>query len=153
MSYDPYFPEPPAPPGQNWYAPPPDPVPAPAPHSDLHRLRSGYRRLRRVATFTALGYFVLFLLLSGYAPGLMSSRITGGLTIGLLLGLLTLPVALAAIAVYERIARQRVDPLAATIRHQAELAAEAAQGPEARQGRQNRSRPYGWDQPTGGLRA
>ncbi|MFF8513163.1 DUF485 domain-containing protein [Streptomyces sp. NPDC015492] len=107
---------------QPWDAPPP----AAEDREDLHLLRSAYRRLRRVATFTALGYFVVFLFLSGYAPSMMTGGITGGLTTGLVLGLLQLPVALGAIAVYERIARRRVDPLAATIRARAERAAAAA---------------------------
>ncbi|QNP63699.1 DUF485 domain-containing protein [Streptomyces genisteinicus] len=107
----------------------PDPAPA-APAADddrreIRRLGSAYRRLRRVATLTALGYFVLYLLLSGYAPDLMTGRISGGLTTGVLLGLIQLPVALAAIAVYERIARRRVDPLAAAVRDRAEATAAA----------------------------
>ncbi|MFC8760448.1 DUF485 domain-containing protein [Streptomyces sp. NPDC057193] len=117
---------------------------------DLHRLGSAYRRLRRVATFTALGYFVVFLFLSGYAPSMMTSSVTGGLTIGLVLGLLQLPVALAAIALYERIARNNVDPLAAAIRERAEQAAAAA---APRPERQSRSGRPVWQQPTGGARA
>ncbi|MFG2840967.1 DUF485 domain-containing protein [Streptomyces zaomyceticus] len=113
----------------------------------MHRLGAAYRRLRRVATFTALGYFVVFLFLSGYAPSMMTSNITGGLTTGLVLGLLQLPVALAAIALYERIARNRVDPLAAAIR---ERAAQAAAPPPERQG--GSGRPV-WQRPTGGARA
>ncbi|GAA1532364.1 hypothetical protein GCM10009730_47070 [Streptomyces albidochromogenes] len=111
-----------------WQSSPPAPPlpPAPAPthpvvpghHGDLRRLRSAYRRLRRVATLTALGYFTLFLVLSGFAPGLMGGELPGGLTTGLLLGLCQLPVTLAAIAVYERSARHRVDPLAAHLRGQ-----------------------------------
>ncbi|MCQ6555624.1 DUF485 domain-containing protein [Streptomyces sp. C10-9-1] len=89
----------------------------------VRRLGSAYRLLRRVATLTALGYFVLYLLLSAYAPGLMTGSVSGGLTTGVLLGLVQLPVALGAIALYEAIARRRVDPLAAGMR---ERAAEAA---------------------------
>ncbi|MEU9318576.1 DUF485 domain-containing protein [Streptomyces sp. NPDC048295] len=100
--------------------PPPDPagVPAPAPgrHSDLRRLRTAYRLLRRIAALTALGYFVVFLLLSGFAKELLDTQLFGGLNIGLLLGLCQLPVTLVAILVYERTARRTVDPLAARIR-------------------------------------
>ncbi|MEU9297925.1 DUF485 domain-containing protein [Streptomyces sp. NPDC048266] len=128
----------------------PQPPAAANERDDLERLGSAYRRLRRVATFTALGYFVIFLFLSGYAPSMMTSSITGGLTIGLVLGLLQLPVALAAIALYERIARNNVDPLAAAIRERAEQAAAAA---APRPERQSRSGRPGWQQPTGGARA
>ncbi|MER5909281.1 DUF485 domain-containing protein [Streptomyces sp. NPDC001982] len=90
-------------------------------HSDLRILRGAYRRQRRTATFTALGYFTLFLVLSAFAPGLMTSRVTDGVPAGLLLALLQLPVTWLAIALYEHTARRRVDPLADRIRKQAEL--------------------------------
>lgn len=134
---------------QPWDASPQPPA-ATDDRDDLRRLGSAYRRLRRIATFTALGYFVIFLFLSGYAPSMMTSNITGGLTTGLVLGLLQLPVALAAIALYERIARKRVDPLAAAIRERAEQAAAAAAPRPERQSRPGR--PV-WQQPTGGARA
>jgi uncharacterized membrane protein (DUF485 family) len=157
MSYEQYFPDPPRDPGPLWHE---HPGTTPAPNGDLHRLRAAYRRLRRVATLTALGYFTLFLILSAYAPGLMTSGIgDGGLTTGLMLGLCQLPVVLAAIAVYERIARRRVDPLAATIRQHGEEAAEAHRAAEgtrtaqaadtARQGYPYRRGMVGRQRPTG----
>ncbi|WP_405713411.1 MULTISPECIES: DUF485 domain-containing protein [unclassified Streptomyces] len=94
----------------------PAPAPAPGRHSDLRLLRTSYRLLRRIAALTALGYFVVFLLLSGFAKELLDTQLFGGLNIGLLLGLCQLPVILVAIAVYERTARRTVDPLAARIR-------------------------------------
>ncbi|WP_370740978.1 DUF485 domain-containing protein [Streptomyces sp. Ncost-T10-10d] len=89
---------------------------APTRHGDLRRLRTAYRLLRRTAALTALGYFVVFLLLSGFAKDLMDLPLFGGLNIGLTLGLCQLPVTLFAIALYERTARRTVDPLAARIR-------------------------------------
>ncbi|WP_329229709.1 DUF485 domain-containing protein [Streptomyces sp. NBC_01460] len=130
----PHRPAPPPYPGDYlmpWQSSPPPPPPrppapaagsAPAPghHSDLRRLRTAYRRLRRVSTLTALGYFTLFLLLSGYAPALMTRPVgDGGLTTGLLLGLCQLPVTLAAVAVYEWTAHRTVDPLSAGLRDRA----------------------------------
>jgi uncharacterized membrane protein (DUF485 family) len=90
-------------------------------HSDLRILRSAYRRQRRVATLTALGYFVLFLVLSAFAPSLMTDTVSGGLSTGLLLGLCQLPVTWLALALYEHTARRRVDPLADRLRRQARL--------------------------------
>ncbi|MFI6340081.1 DUF485 domain-containing protein [Streptomyces sp. NPDC050535] len=111
-----------------WQPPPPEPPRKRLPrhramgrHSDIRLLRTAYRRLRRVATLTALGYFVLFLLLSAFAPGLMTSEVSGGLSTGLLLGLLQLPVLCLAIGLYEYTARRSVDPMAARIRRQTEL--------------------------------
>lgn len=103
-------------PPPRWPSPPTTPVPAPGHHSDLRRLRGAYRILRRGATLTALGFFTLFLLLSGFAPGLMTHPLGGGLTTGLALGLCQLPVTLLAIALYERTARRTVDPLATELR-------------------------------------
>ncbi|MFI1375187.1 DUF485 domain-containing protein [Streptomyces longwoodensis] len=109
---------------------PPPPAPAPrrqpqhAPlghHSDLRVLRTAYRWQRRVATLTALGYFLVFLVLSACAPSVMTARVADGLPAGLLLALAQLPVTLLAIAVYELTARRHVDPLARRIRHQAEV--------------------------------
>ncbi|MGX1884937.1 DUF485 domain-containing protein [Streptomyces sp. NPDC055287] len=133
------------------------------PRGDVDPLRSGYRKLRRVSTFTALGYFVLFLLLSAFTPGLMTSEITGGLNVGLMLGLCQLPVALAAIALYERIARDRIDPLSATIREQALQVTHETRRPRGRGGYRADAPAYAagqaqaswqWpDEPAGGARS
>ncbi|MDT6984367.1 DUF485 domain-containing protein [Streptomyces lusitanus] len=109
--------QPPAPP-----APPPHRTPRHAPlghHSDLRRLRRAYRWQRRTATLTALGYFVLFLTLSAYAPSFMTGTSAGGVPTGLLLAVGQVPVTWLAVALYEVTARRRVDPLAALIRRQA----------------------------------
>ncbi|WP_078629337.1 DUF485 domain-containing protein [Streptomyces sp. 142MFCol3.1] len=90
-------------------------------HSDIRLLRGAYRWQRRVATLTALGYFVLFLTLSAFAPSLMTNTVSGGLSTGLLLGLLQVPVTCLAIGLYEYTARRTVDPIADRIRKQTEL--------------------------------
>ncbi|MZF90684.1 DUF485 domain-containing protein [Streptomyces sp. SID5643] len=90
-------------------------------HSDLRVLRSAYRWQRRVATLTALGYFVLFLILSAFAPSFMTSTVTDGVPTGLLLALVQVPVTWLAVALYEQTARRRVDPIADRIRRHAEL--------------------------------
>ncbi|MEU2550909.1 DUF485 domain-containing protein [Streptomyces sp. NPDC013313] len=124
MSYDP-----PHPPPYPWQPAPPEPVrpqrtPPRAPlghHSDLRVLRGAYRWQRRTATLTALGYFTLFLVLSAYAPHVMTRDLVDGIPAGLLLALLQLPVTWLAIALYEHTARRHVDPLADRIRKEAEL--------------------------------
>ncbi|MFF3730244.1 DUF485 domain-containing protein [Streptomyces sp. NPDC002476] len=88
----------------------------PTRHGELRRLRTSYRTLRRVAALTALGYFIVFLLLSGFAKDRMQQPLFGGLNLGLALALCQLPVALLAVARYERTARRTVDPLAARLR-------------------------------------
>ncbi|MET8688339.1 DUF485 domain-containing protein [Streptomyces sp. NPDC004732] len=114
-----------------WQPPPAPPPPAPrlprhpAPgrHSDLRRLRGAYRIQRRVATFTTLGYFTLFLVLSALAPSFMTGTVSGGLTTGLLLGLCQLPVTCLALVLFERTARRRLDPLSELLRRQTGAAA------------------------------
>ncbi|MFJ3719173.1 DUF485 domain-containing protein [Streptomyces sp. NPDC090057] len=127
MSHDP----PPSPtyPTYPWQPAPPEPprthrAPAREPlghHSDLRVLRGAYRWQRRTATLTALGYFTLFLVLSAYAPDVMTRDLADGVPAGLLLALLQLPVTWLAIALYEHTARRHVDPLADRIRKEAEL--------------------------------
>ncbi|MCH5673881.1 DUF485 domain-containing protein [Streptomyces gilvus] len=87
-------------------------------HSDLRILRSAYRWQRRTATLAALGYFTLFLVLSAFAPSVMSADVTDGLPTGLLLALIQIPVTWLAIALYEHTARRYVDPIADRIRKQ-----------------------------------
>ncbi|WP_151484027.1 DUF485 domain-containing protein [Streptomyces albicerus] len=116
---------------------PPEPEPTRQPHrhrhtalghhSDIRVLRTAYRWQRRVATLTALGYFTLFLILSAAAPSFMTSEVTEGLTLGLLLGLIQVPVTCVAIALYEYTARRGVDPIAERIRKQTELDAKRAE--------------------------
>ncbi|WP_327268568.1 DUF485 domain-containing protein [Streptomyces sp. NBC_01218] len=126
---------PPPPPFQRDYllpwqsSPPPVPPPprrpgprgtraqAPGRHRDLRRLRTSYRTLRRRSAVTVLGFFTVFLALSAYAPALMARDAGfGGLTIGLLLALVQLPLVLLSLVRYERTARRTVDPLAAELR-------------------------------------
>ncbi|MFF9333659.1 DUF485 domain-containing protein [Streptomyces albogriseolus] len=110
-----------------WQPPaPPPPRPHRAPrhaplghHSDLRRLRRAYRRQRRTATLTALGYFVLFLVLSAFAPSFMTGTVADGVPAGLLLAVGQVPVTWLAVVLYEATARRRVDPLAELIRRQA----------------------------------
>jgi uncharacterized membrane protein (DUF485 family) len=87
-------------------------------HRDLRVLRRAYRWQRRVAAFAALGYFTSFLVLSALAPHIMTRPATGGLSVGMLMGLVQLPVTWLAIALYGYTARRFVDPLARRVRRQ-----------------------------------
>ncbi|MFF8866318.1 DUF485 domain-containing protein [Streptomyces sp. NPDC015139] len=86
---------------------------------DLDALRSAYRVLRRVSTLTALGSFVVYVLLSCWAPDLMGAEITGDLSLGMALGVLQLVVTFAAVLWYGRSAERSVDPLARAVRERA----------------------------------
>jgi uncharacterized membrane protein (DUF485 family) len=89
---------------------------------ELPLLRTAYRWQRRVAAFTALGYFTAFLFLSAFAPGLMNRSAHAGLSTGLLIGLCQLPVTGLALFLYEYTARRRVDPLAHRLRRRSRTA-------------------------------
>ncbi|MEV7320663.1 DUF485 domain-containing protein [Streptomyces sp. NPDC093970] len=107
---------------------------APDPNSGAHRtlrlLRRAYRWQRRVATFTALGYFAGFLTLTVKAPSVMARPGPGGLPTGLLLALVQIPVTWLAVLLYEAAAHRFVDPLARHARRQTRGAvAEREQAP------------------------
>ncbi|MEU6369353.1 DUF485 domain-containing protein [Streptomyces sp. NPDC046931] len=88
-------------------------------HADLTALRSAYRLLRRISTLTALGSFVVYVVLSCWAPGLMGSKIAGELSLGMALGILQLVVTFGAVFWYGRSAQRSVDPLARAVRERA----------------------------------
>ncbi|WP_330456407.1 DUF485 domain-containing protein [Streptomyces sp. NBC_00820] len=105
---------------------PPDAHPPHArsgPNRTLRLLRRAHRWQRRVATFTALGYFAAFLTLTVKAPGFMTRPGPGGLPTGLVLALVQIPVTWVAVVLYEATAHRLVDPLARRARRQAHPAA------------------------------
>jgi uncharacterized membrane protein (DUF485 family) len=61
----------------------------------------------------------VYVVLSCGAPGLMGSKITGELSLGMALGILQLVVTFAAVFWYGRSAHRSVDPLARAVREQA----------------------------------
>ncbi|MEU0950000.1 DUF485 domain-containing protein [Streptomyces canus] len=89
------------------------------PNADLAALRSAYRALRRISTLTALGSFVVYVVLSCYAPGLMGASVAGELSLGMALGVFQLVVTFAAVSWYGRTAQRSVDPLALAVRERA----------------------------------
>ncbi|MEU1010338.1 DUF485 domain-containing protein [Streptomyces sp. NPDC088810] len=106
-------------PDDDRYPPPPHAHQPQPPAADLAALRSAYRGLRRVSTLTALGSFVVYVVLSCWAPDLMGSAIAGELSLGMGLGILQLLVTFAAVFWYGRSARHSVDPLARAVRERA----------------------------------
>ncbi len=89
-------------------------------HSDLRVLRRAYRTSGAWRRSPALGYFTLFLVLSAFAPSLMGAAL-GGLSTGLLLGLLQVPVTCLSVGLYEHAARAAGSTDADRIRKHAEL--------------------------------
>jgi uncharacterized membrane protein (DUF485 family) len=77
------------------------------------------RRLRGwVFPMTAafLLWYLAYVLLASYARELMATPVSGGITVGLLVGLAQFASTFALTTAYVRFARRRIDPLAARIR-------------------------------------
>jgi uncharacterized membrane protein (DUF485 family) len=77
------------------------------------------RRLARfifpmVAVF--LGWYMTYVLLAAYAHELMSHRVVGSVTVGLLLGLSQFVTTVVIMLAYVRFARKKVDPHVAALR-------------------------------------
>lgn len=105
--------------------------------AEFHSLRRAQRRFGVRATILSVGGFLLYVLLSHAAPGLMNQRLTGHLTLGLALGLGQFVVMGVTAWCYVRHMRTRVDPLArglASRLRQQELDHPAPQRPTARPG-------------------
>jgi uncharacterized membrane protein (DUF485 family) len=98
-------------------------------------LRRAHRRFGSRATAVAVGGFLLYVLLSGFAPGLMNSTLSGHLTLGLALGLGQFVLMAVIVWRYLVHMRTRVTPvtrgLRGLARHHDEVAARgrAAAGP------------------------
>ena len=77
------------------------------------------RRFRRFAfpmTVAFLSWYLLYVLLSTYAPDFMSTQVFGNVTVGLIFGLLQFVSTFAITAWYVKFADRSLDPLAGQIR-------------------------------------
>lgn len=81
------------------------------------------RRLRIFVfpmTVVFLVWYLLYVLLADYAAGFMATRLTGNITVGLVLGLLQFASTFVITALYVRYANRRLDPVAERIRTEIE---------------------------------
>jgi uncharacterized membrane protein (DUF485 family) len=88
-------------------------------NEDFVRMR---RRLLRVTvplTLIFLTWYLTYVLLAAYAPDLMSYRVTGAVTIGLLLGLSQFASTIVIMLIYGRFARRHIDPEVEALRRRA----------------------------------
>ncbi|OEU87070.1 hypothetical protein DB35_26375 [Streptomyces abyssalis] len=115
---EPAFPPRPHHPPRPSHSPPPTRPPSVPAHADteLRRLRTAYRWLRRSMTLIVLGYFTVFLCMAAYLPDLMSQSVFGSVNLGVFLGLLLIPITLLTIITYELSARATVDPVSHRVR-------------------------------------
>ncbi|MEE4418855.1 DUF485 domain-containing protein [Streptomyces bugieae] len=85
-------------------------------------LRRSQRVFAAVATTAVLSLYLLYVLLSSYAPGLMTGKVVGNLNVALFLGLAQFAATFLAAWLYTRHANRRRDPLAEQIREGVEQA-------------------------------
>ncbi|MGW4382541.1 DUF485 domain-containing protein [Kitasatospora sp. NPDC004531] len=94
--------------------------------AEFHQLRSSFRNFAFPVTAGFVLWYLLYVLLSCYAPGLMDTKVVGNINLALVLGLLQFASTFAIAAWYARHAGRRLDPHAAVIRGHAEAMAAAA---------------------------
>lgn len=116
-STPPYPPRPFHPPRPSHRPPPAHPPLAPSrENTQLVRLRSAYRWLRRSMTVSVLAYFVGYLCMAAYLPDVMDTPLIGECNLGIFLGLMLIPLTVLTVIGYELIARVTVDPAAHRVR-------------------------------------
>ncbi|MFD8482260.1 DUF485 domain-containing protein [Kitasatospora sp. NPDC059673] len=110
--------------------PPPETAPEPftgiEESPEFRQLRSSFRNFAFPVTAGFVLWYLLYVLLSCYAPGLMGTKVAGNINLALVLGLLQFASTFAIAARYARHAGRRLDPAAAAIRGRAAAAAAAA---------------------------
>jgi uncharacterized membrane protein (DUF485 family) len=85
-------------------------------HPEFVRLRRRLTRFVFPVCALFLTWYLTFVLLAAYAPGFMGHRVTGSVTVGLLLGLSQFASTVAIMLWYARFARNKIDPKIAELR-------------------------------------
>lgn len=88
---------------------------------DFIRVRRRLIRFTVPAVALFLGWYMTYVLLAAYAHGLMSTRVVGSVTVGLLLGLSQFVTTVVIMLVYLRFTRKKVDPEVTALRERAGL--------------------------------
>ena len=88
--------------------------------SEFVELRRRHRRFAFPLTAFFLAWYLLYLLLADYAHAFMATKVTGDITLGLVLGLLQFVSTFLITIGYAWFANRRLDPVAVGIRNRAE---------------------------------
>ncbi|MFL6145401.1 MAG: DUF485 domain-containing protein [Labedaea sp.] len=88
-------------------------------NQDFVRLRRRLLRFTVPLTVAFLFWYLTYVLLAAYAHGFMSQRVTGSITVGLLLGLSQFVSTIVIMLIYVRFARRHIDPEVETLRRRA----------------------------------
>ncbi len=107
----------------------PPSAPAPADPQVIQRIEEGaeFRGLRRAfrgfafpLTVAFIAWYLLYVLLSSYAPGFMGTTVVGHINVALVMGLLQFVTTFVIAWLYSRHAARRLDPPATAIREAAQ---------------------------------
>ncbi|NEA66175.1 DUF485 domain-containing protein [Streptomyces sp. SID12488] len=103
-------------------------------HPEFQSMRKGYRRFAAVSTALSVGGFLLYVLLSNFAPGIMNQPLAGHFTLGLALGLGQFLVMVVTAWRYVLRMRTSFDPVARGLRDQLEQSRTGQRRPAERAG-------------------
>lgn len=84
--------------------------------AEFRELRRSFRSFAFPVTIGFILWYLLYVLLSNYAPDFMATRLFGHVNVALALGLLQFVSTFTIAALYARYADRRLDPRAAFIR-------------------------------------
>lgn len=85
-------------------------------HPDFVLVRRRITRFVIPVSALFLAWYLTYVLLAAYAPGFMAHRVTGSVTVGLLLGLSQFVSTVVIMLWYARFTRKNVDPKIAELR-------------------------------------
>jgi uncharacterized membrane protein (DUF485 family) len=94
--------------------------------ADFIELKRRYRSFVVPATVAFLAWFVLYVVLSNWAGGFMSTKVVGNVNVALVIGLLQFVTTFLIAWLYSRFSVRRLDPLAQKL--EAEYEAAKGQG-------------------------
>jgi len=80
--------------------------------SEFRELKRRYRGFVFPATVAFLSWYLLYVVLSNWAGGFMSTKVVGNINVALVFGLLQFASTFALAWVYSRYSTERLDPLA-----------------------------------------
>jgi uncharacterized membrane protein (DUF485 family) len=87
---------------------------------EFTELKRRFRRFAFPMTFAFLAWYLLYVLLSTYAPDVMSTSVFGNVNLGLLLGLAQFVTTFVITHLYVAHANKRTDPIADEMRERLE---------------------------------
>ncbi|PZG09381.1 DUF485 domain-containing protein [Nonomuraea aridisoli] len=88
--------------------------------SEFQDLKRRFRRWTFPMTVAFLAWYLLYVVLSGWARGFMAIEVLGHINVGLILGLLQFVSTFLIAWAYSRHAERKLDPIADKLRHEVE---------------------------------